>query len=70
MDQELRTATAGDPSLENLGAQADHNDADSADYAMLSNFLKSLEAEGTQPGPVTNILREMGICPPRLSSHK
>ncbi|KAL7485017.1 hypothetical protein ACHAW6_010615 [Cyclotella cf. meneghiniana] len=69
MDQELRTATAGDPSLENIGAPAHHNDNDSADYAMLSNFLKSLEAEGTQPGPVTNILREMGICPPRLSSH-
>ena len=35
------------------------------DLTILSNLLSSLEAEGDEAGPVTNILREMGIAPPR-----
>ncbi|KAL3787060.1 hypothetical protein HJC23_011744 [Cyclotella cryptica] len=68
MDHELRAANTMDPSLQNIGAQSNDDDINSADYNMVSNFLKSLEAEGAQSGPVTNMLREMGICPPRLSS--
>ncbi len=65
MDEELQTGGAADPSIQNLTSEADNN-ADNV--AMLPNLLKSLEAEGAQSGPVTNILREMGICPPRISS--
>jgi hypothetical protein len=71
MDHELRTGAASDPSIKNLSvASGNNNDVedgrDSVDQAILSNLLSSLDAEGVGSGPVSNILREMGICPPRL----
>jgi hypothetical protein len=40
----------------------------SVDFDVISNLLNSLEAESdtSGPGPVSNILREMGLCPPRV----
>ena len=70
MDHELRTGTASDPSIKNLSVVSGKNNVedghDSVDQAILSNLLSSLDAEGVGSGPVSNILREMGICPPRL----
>lgn len=76
MDHELRTDAASDPSIKNLSvASSDHgnnngddNETNSdGDVAILSNLLSSIDAQGDGgSGPVTNILREMGICPPRL----
>lgn len=43
------------------------NIVDQSDFDMITNLLHSVEAEGGQHGPVSNIMREMGICPPRLS---
>jgi hypothetical protein len=39
-------------------------------FHMISNLLNSLEAEGGRPGPVTNILGEMGIYLPRMSKNE
>ncbi|KAL3772855.1 hypothetical protein ACHAWO_002685 [Cyclotella atomus] len=43
----------------------------SVDFDVISNLLNSLEAESdtSGPGPVSNILREMGLCPPRVDSN-
>ena len=71
MDHELRTGTASDPSIKNLSVASEDNDTDdghdgNVDRAILSNLLSSLDAEGVGSGPVSNILREMGILPPSL----
>jgi len=69
MDHELRSGAASDPSIKNLSVESDSNNTEDGhggvDRTMLSNLLSSLDAEGGS-GPVSNILREMGICPPRL----
>lgn len=52
MDSELRSGDIADQSV---------------DFDLVSNLLSSLEAEGDTSGPVTTILRELGICPPRVS---
>jgi hypothetical protein len=71
MDHELRTGTASDPSIKNLSVASKDNHTDDGhdgdvDRAILSNLLSSLDAEGVGSGPVSNILREMGILPPNL----
>jgi hypothetical protein len=71
MDHELRTGTASDPSIKNLSvASKDNATADGqegvVDRTILSNLLSSLDAQGVGSGPVSIILREMGIFPPSL----
>eukprot|EP00578_Thalassiosira_sp_NH16_P001032 CAMPEP_0181136178 /NCGR_PEP_ID=MMETSP1071-20121207/33045_1 /TAXON_ID=35127 /ORGANISM="Thalassiosira sp., Strain NH16" /LENGTH=1094 /DNA_ID=CAMNT_0023222871 /DNA_START=157 /DNA_END=3438 /DNA_ORIENTATION=+ len=76
MDHELRTDADSDPSIKSLSvvASSENNDAHvggerdtDGDVAILTNLLSSIDAQGDGgSGPVTNILREMGICPPRL----
>lgn len=68
MDHDLRTDDAAHQSIKNLSASAEEMGDDfggDGDLTILSNLLSSLEAEGDEAGPVTNILREMGIAPPR-----
>ena len=71
MDHELRTAVASDPSIKKLSIASedtcDEDDANTGDLTIISNLLSSLDAQDGS-GPVSNILREMGICPPRLST--
>ena len=47
-----------------------HNDDSpvNLDASVLSNLLTSLDISGSGPGPVQNILREMGMDPPDLPS--
>lgn len=69
MDHELRTGDASHQSIKNLSVASEKNSIgdDNFDKNILKNLLSSLEAEGEQgSGPVSNMLREMGICPPRL----
>ena len=76
MDHELRTDADSDPSIKSLSvvASSENNNAHvggerdtDGDVAILTNLLSSIDAQGDGgSGPVTNILREMGICPPRL----
>jgi len=54
---------------EEVGEYRNKSDVDpelSTKIDMLSNFLESLEAEGGGSGPVSNMLKEMGIEPPEL----
>lgn len=60
MDSELRSGDVAHPSA----------DADSVDFDMISNLLISLETEGDNSGPVTTMLRELGIRLPRLSPNE
>lgn len=67
MDAELK-ATAASRATE-AGAQegiADENVAE--DAHVLSNLMQSLGASEGAPGPVENMLKEMGINPPKLRS--
>ena len=73
MDHELRTDTVPHPSIKNLSVASEENTdtngkhiSDDGDAAILANLLSSIDAQGDSSGPVSNILREMGICPPRL----
>jgi hypothetical protein len=69
MDHELRTGDSSHQSIKNLSVASENNSIgdDSFDKDILTNLLSSLEAEGELgSGPVSNMLREMGICPPRL----
>ena len=75
MDHELTDTFVSDQSIKNLcsaseeNAVNNHNDHFDEDLTVLSNLLRSLDAQGSCPGPVTNMLSEMGICPPRLSPY-
>jgi len=66
MDQELKvTATQSrNVDVDNLDDAEDV----AQDAHMLSNLLKSLDAGGGAPGPVKNILKEMGVELPQLES--
>ena len=69
MDHELRTGDSSHQSIKNLSVASENNSigANSFDKDILTNLLSSLEVEGELgSGPVSNMLREMGICPPRL----
>ena len=72
MDHELRTDAASHSSIKNVSVASVDNiggsETEDSDIAMLSNLLSSIESEGNGSGPVTNILRELGICPPRLEA--
>lgn len=61
-DSDESIANDTSESREGLGTHLE----DSAEFEMISNLLQSLEGEGGNSGPVTNILREMGISIPRL----
>ena len=72
MDHELRTDDISHPSIKNLSVASENNDdngydlgTEDSDLAILSSLLSSIDTQGDGPSPVTNILREMGIC----SSH-
>ena len=72
MDHELRTDDISHPSIKNLSVASENNDdnghdlgTEDSDLAILSNLLSSIDTQGDGPSPVSNILREMGIC----SSH-
>lgn len=73
MDHELRTDIASDPSIKYLSLSSDANrtedGTDDSDHEIMSNLLTSLDAEGGCSGPVSNMLHEMGIIPPRLGAH-
>mmetsp|Transcript_12136 Transcript_12136/g.24978 ORF Transcript_12136/g.24978 Transcript_12136/m.24978 type:complete len:957 (-) Transcript_12136:161-3031(-) len=61
MDDELRTTAKSHPSIAEVSIASEE-----CDVEVISNLLRSLDAQGDGPGPVSNILREMSICPPRL----
>ena len=70
MDHELRTDAVSHPSIRNLSVASEENNGgnggsgtgdDETDLAILSNLLSSIDAHGEASGPVSNILREMGI---------
>ena len=64
MDAELK-ATAASRAKET----AEQQYTSIADEArVLSNLLQSLGASEGAPGPVTNILKEMGVDPPKIRS--
>ena len=68
MDHELRTGDVSHQSIKNLSIASENNniEEDFVDQEILTNLLSSLDEEGELgSGPVSNILREMGICPPR-----
>lgn len=44
------------------------NVVDQSDVDMITNLMHSVEAEGGQHGPVSNIMRELGIYLPRPSA--
>jgi hypothetical protein len=44
------------------------NEEVAKDAKVLSSLLESVEISGSAPGPVQNILREMGVFPPKLHS--
>ena len=73
MDHELRTDVATDPSIKYLSLSSDTNNTengvDKSDHEIIFNLLSSLDAQGGCSGPVSNILHEMGIIPPRQNSH-
>jgi hypothetical protein len=73
MDHELRTDVATDPSIKYLSLSSDTNNtengADKSDHEIISNLMNSLDAQGGCSGPVSNILHELGIIPPRPHSH-
>jgi hypothetical protein len=67
MDAELK-ATAASRAKE-VGAQEEIADENVAvDAHVLSNLMQSLGASEGAPGPVENMLKEMGIHPPKLRS--
>jgi hypothetical protein len=68
MDAELRTTTA---SREVTSKKCDEQiPAEAAEEIyVLSNLIQSLGASEGAPGPVSNILTEMGIDPPKLRSN-
>jgi hypothetical protein len=74
MDHELRTDVAADPSIKYLSLSSETNNiengTDDSDHATISNLLISLDAQGGGAGPVSNILHEMGIIPPRPHAHE
>ena len=73
MDEELKTAA-------NTSRQLDGTDDDdygigigddskvAEDAHVLTNLLQSLDASGGGPGPVQNILKEMGLEPPDVQT--
>lgn len=65
MDAELK-ATAPSRAAETEGDIADESVA--TDARVLSNLMQSLSASEGAPGPVANIMREMGVKPPKLRS--
>ncbi|KAL9185972.1 hypothetical protein ACHAXT_005210 [Thalassiosira profunda] len=69
MDDELRTDAAPHSSIKGMSVASEEHagerGADGSDLAMLSNLLKSIDAQGGGSGPATTILSEMGIFPPR-----
>ena len=73
MDHELRTDIASDPSIKYLSLSSDTNPRDGgtgdSDHEIISNLVSSLGGEGGCSGPVSNVLHEMGIIPPRLGAH-
>ncbi len=68
MDAELK-ATAASRAKE-VGAQEEIADENvvAVDAHVLSNLMQSLGASEGAPGPVENMLKEMGIHPPKLRS--
>jgi hypothetical protein len=63
MDRELKGKTVGDD------IHVDHVDEDVAESVhVLGNLLKSLDSQGGASGPVANILGELGLGTPQLSS--
>jgi hypothetical protein len=68
MDAELRATTssreiAGNEDKEQIP------DETAEDLYVLSNIMQSLGASEGSPGPVFNILKEMGLNPPKLRSN-
>lgn len=65
MDEELRGTKAMD--VDHVeGNEGEENSELQQQAQVLSNFLKSMEAAGGGPGPVQNIMKEMGVSPPDL----
>jgi SGT1 protein len=67
-EEVVELMSAMDNELQQLGHI--HKDVSpvNLDASVLSNLLASLDISGSGPGPVQNILREMGIDPPDLPS--
>ena len=70
MDQELKTTGLNNCSMENTTTNAetvvdtcdnDDDDPVNIDVKVLSNLLQSLDMEGGGTGPVSNMMREMGL---------
>ena len=67
MDSELRTTTAYREITSTKYDEQIPSEAAEEIY-VLSNLIQSLGASEGAPGPVSNILMEMGIDPPKLRS--
>lgn len=66
MDAELK-ATAASRATETV-KQDIPDEAVADDARVLSNLMQSLGASEGAPGPVANMLKEMGVEPPKLRS--
>jgi hypothetical protein len=67
MDAELRTTTA----CREIASKIDDDQLPgeaAEEIRVLSNLIQSLGASDGAPGPVSNILKEMGIDPPKIRS--
>lgn len=67
MDAEL-SATAASRAAETVGDKDIPDEAVADDARVLSNLMQSLGASEGAPGPVANMLKEMGVDPPKLRS--
>lgn len=68
MDAELRATTA----FREIAIKKDDEQIPgeaAEDIHVLSNLIQSLGTSEGAPGPVSNILKEMGINPPKLRSN-
>jgi hypothetical protein len=71
MDQELQQSTATSRVADRDNLPDGVNDETVVEDAhVLSNLLQSLDAGGGGPGPVQNIMKEMGLAPPDFPSEE
>lgn len=68
MDAELK-ATAASRAAETEGQEGIDDDIVAGDARALSNLMQSLGASEGAPGPVGNMLKEMGIEPPKIRAN-
>ena len=68
MDTELK-ATSASRGMDSSDQEGIPDESIADDARVLSNLMQSLGASEGAPGPVGNILKEMGVEPPKLHSH-